>query len=224
MIRKLPRWVEYGAFVLAALAGAVNAVGLLGFEHQAVSHLSGTATQLGTELLHPGPNALHLFGIMLSFVGGAALSGMLIDHSALKLGRHYSAALAIEGTLLLGAIAALSDMQSAGHYLASAACGLQNAMVTTYSGAIVRTTHVTGIFTDIGMLLGQRVRGKTLDRRKILLLVIIATGFILGGSVGALLFQQWQFRALAGPAAVAFALSLLYWRYANTQPGRHGTR
>lgn len=50
MITKLPRWVEYGAFLLALLAGTVNAIGLLGFQHQAVSHISGTVTLLGTSI------------------------------------------------------------------------------------------------------------------------------------------------------------------------------
>lgn len=52
MITKLPKWVEYGAFVLALSAGIVNGIGLLGFEHQAISHLSGTATLIGTDLVN----------------------------------------------------------------------------------------------------------------------------------------------------------------------------
>jgi len=47
VISRLPPWVETGAFTLAFTAGSVNAVGLLGFSHQAVSHLTGTSTLLG---------------------------------------------------------------------------------------------------------------------------------------------------------------------------------
>ncbi|HAI90280.1 MAG TPA: DUF1275 domain-containing protein, partial [Alcanivorax sp.] len=47
MLTRLPRWVEVGAFLLAFLAGSVNAVGLLGFSHQSVSHLTGTTSLLG---------------------------------------------------------------------------------------------------------------------------------------------------------------------------------
>ena len=50
MISRLPSWVEAGAFSLALMAGVVNAVGLLGFSHQAVSHLTGTSTLLGAGL------------------------------------------------------------------------------------------------------------------------------------------------------------------------------
>ncbi|MEP2602113.1 MAG: DUF1275 family protein, partial [Paraglaciecola sp.] len=52
MISKLPKWVEVGAFVLALVAGFVNAIGLLSFEHQSVSHVSGTVTFLGTSLFN----------------------------------------------------------------------------------------------------------------------------------------------------------------------------
>jgi uncharacterized membrane protein YoaK (UPF0700 family) len=44
-------------------------------------------------------------------------------------------------------------------FWASAACGLQNAMVSTYSGAIIRTTHITGTVTDLGAMIGQYLRG-----------------------------------------------------------------
>ena len=65
LIHSLPRWLELGAFTLALLAGIVNAVGLLGFAHQSVSHLSGTATLLGAGLLSD-TGAWHLLAILLS--------------------------------------------------------------------------------------------------------------------------------------------------------------
>lgn len=61
MISKLPRWVEYGSFLLALVAGLVNSIGLLGFKHQSISHLSGTATLLGTEMINSSIyDVLHL--------------------------------------------------------------------------------------------------------------------------------------------------------------------
>lgn len=213
MMSRLPRWVEHGAFLLAFLAGSVNAVGFLGFQHQAVSHLSGTATRLGIELSVLHADTLHLLGIVVSFLLGAALSGWLIENTALRLGRHYSSALVIEGGLLLLAMLALKNGMLTGHYLASAACGLQNAMVTTYSGAIVRTTHMTGIFTDLGLMLGARLRGSPIDRRKAILLLLIVSGFVAGGAAGAALFGEIRFDALLLPAAIAFLLALAYGLY-----------
>ena len=161
MISQLPKWVEFGAFILALVAGFVNAVGLLSFEHQSVSHLSGTATLLGTGFLHSSfQHVLHLIGILVSFLLGSIMSGFLLHGSALKLGKHYDTALFLEAALLLLALCLLFIGSFYGHFFASAACGLQNALATTYSGAVIRTTHVTGIFTDLGIMLGEFFRGK----------------------------------------------------------------
>jgi uncharacterized membrane protein YoaK (UPF0700 family) len=127
---------------------------------------------------------MHLLLVLLSFVAGAAFSGLFIGSSALQPGRRYGAALLVEAGLLLLAMLALQASSLSGHYLASAACGLQNAMVTTYSGAIIRTTHVSGIFTDLGVMLGARLRGVPLDRRKAVLFLLLIGGFILGGHAG----------------------------------------
>ena len=211
MISQLPRWVEYGAFLLALVAGTVNAVGLLGFEHQSVSHLSGTATLLGGRLLSsPWSDSVHLLGILIAFLIGATISGMLLRGKSLKLGKHYDSALVVEGVLLLVALAFLSQNNTWGHFFASAACGLQNAFATTFSGAIVRTTHVTGIFTDLGIMLGAWLRGEELDRRKAQLFLLIISGFIAGGALGVFLFLHWQFLALLFPAGVCFILAFVY--------------
>ncbi|GAB3370099.1 DUF1275 domain-containing protein [Spongiibacter taiwanensis] len=213
MINRLPPWVEGGAFLLTLLAGMVNAIGLLGFSHQAVSHLTGTATLLGQQLASMNISvALHLLLILISFVIGAALSGWLIENTALKLGRHYGSALMLEALLLLLGMWALMAGWSAGHFLASAACGLQNGLATTFSGAIIRTTHVSGIFTDLGLMLGARLRGQPLDRRRARLYLLLVTGFILGGTLGSVIFLAWQFLALLVPVLLAVLLAGLYWR------------
>lgn len=94
MISRLPGWVEYGALVLAFIAGSVNALGLMGFEHQAVSHMSGITTQLGTEFLTPDfPVMLHLLAIVTSFVLGATISGLILHGTTLKLSGRYGIAL-----------------------------------------------------------------------------------------------------------------------------------
>ena len=218
MISQLPKWVEFGAFFLALIAGCINAIGLLGFEHQSVSHLSGTATLLGTELLNfPFHNIFHLIGILLSFLIGACLAGFLLHGSTLKLGRHYDTALFIEFVLLALSSWLLISGSFYGHFLASAACGLQNALATTYSGAIIRTTHVTGIFTDLGLMLGSVFRGQALDRRRAKLFLFIILGFVLGGTAGALLYAQLMFEALYVPAAICLLMAAAYRVYLKRQ-------
>ena len=102
--------------MLAFIAGWVNAVGLMGFEHQAVSHMSGITTMLGTGILTPDfPVLMHLMAIIVSFIIGAAISGIILHGTTLKLGGRYGIALYVECALLLGASFLLLRMDNAGH-------------------------------------------------------------------------------------------------------------
>ena len=76
-------------------------------------------------------------------------------------------------------------------------------MTTTYSGAVIRTTHVSGLFTDLGIMLGNKLRGLPVSMRKVKLYLILTNGFIVGGVVGAWSFQLWAINALAVPASLA---------------------
>ncbi|MBZ2169934.1 MULTISPECIES: YoaK family protein [Marinobacter] len=214
MISKLPKWIEYGAFILAFVAGCINAIGLLGFDHQSVSHLSGTATLLGTSFLDgPIQSSLNFAGVLFAFFVGSAISGFLLPGATLKLGRHYDTALVVESLLIFVALYLLSKGSFYGHYAASAACGIQNALATTYSGAVVRTTHLTGIFTDLGVMFGSVLRGEAFDKRKAILFTLIIAGFVIGGFFGAYLFGQFYFQALLVPGIICLALAACYRGY-----------
>lgn len=137
MAERLATWVWVGAAALACVAGMVNVVGYLGFEHQAITHLTGTTTLLGSALARGAWNpAAQLTTMILAFVGGATLGGLLIQDSGLRLGRRYGVALAIEAVLLAAAAPLFQRGSFAGPVLAATAIGLQNAMATTYSGAV----------------------------------------------------------------------------------------
>ncbi|RZA32274.1 MAG: DUF1275 domain-containing protein [Lysobacteraceae bacterium] len=210
----LPRWVWIGAVALAAVAGMVNVIGFLGFEHQAVSHLTGTTSLLGAALADGDARAIgHLWGLLIAFSLGAMLSGMIIQDSALRLGRRYGVALVLEALLLLAAIPLFKQQQIWGALLAAMACGLQNAMVTTYSGAVVRTTHLSGMFTDLGIGLGHLLRGMPLQRRRLMLSGFIISGFLGGSVLGAWLFRLLRYDALLAPAALTGAVGLGYTLY-----------
>lgn len=213
MISRLPKWVEYGAFLLALLAGVVNAIGLLGFQHQAISHISGTVTLLGTSIESLDQQTFHLFMVLFSFLLGATLSGLFIESTALKLGRRYGVALCIESAMLFIAYLLLSKGAVSGQYFASAACGLQNAMITTFSGAVIRTTHMTGIITDLGIMIGARLRGERFDYRKAKLFLFIFAGFLIGGITGAKLYALYALSSLLAPITFALLLAVSYWCY-----------
>lgn len=216
MTARLPQWIEYGAFGLALLAGTVNAISVLQFDLQASSHVSGLATSLGISASAGLARTAHIAALLLSFIGGATISGLVNFNSSMRLGRQYGLLQLIEGLLLLAAWSLLTAGFGMGQYFMICACGLQNAMVSTYSGSVVRTTHLTGIFTDLGLMLGGSIRGFPVDRRKVLIFLTIITGFISGGAAGALIYNRWQIDALLGPVVVCLALAVLYkffaWR------------
>ena len=214
----LPRWVWVGAFSLSTIAGMVNVVGYLGFEHQAITHLTGTTTLLGGAIARGNMHvAMQLGGVIVAFVLGAALSGLIVQDSTLQLGRRYGIALSGVSLLLLASIPMLERQWIVGAWTAAMACGLQNAMATTYSGAVVRTTHLSGMFTDIGIAIGHALRGIPLQTRRLQLSILIIAGFLCGTVSGSFLFQAWAYRALLAPAALTGAAGLTYTLYRHWQ-------
>ncbi len=194
---------------MAFVAGMVNVVGLLGYQHQAVTHLTGTTTLLAAALAAlDGPAVLHFTALIGSFVAGTVLSGFLIQDRTLRLGRRYAAALLLESALLGVAAPLLGYNHAGGLYAAACACGLQNAMVSAYSGAVVRTTHLSGMFTDLGIFLGHALGGLPVDARRLRLCVIVITGFLGGGMVGALAFRVLGSAALFIPSGLTAVAAL----------------
>ena len=221
---QLPRWVWVGAGLLACVAGMVNVVGYLSFEQQAVTHLTGTTTLLGEAVAKRDLHAIsRLAGVALAFMAGAALSGMIVQDSTLKLGRRYGVALVLESLLLFAAIPLFRHGQLAGALLAAMACGLQNAMATTYSGAVIRTSHLSGMFTDLGIGLGHALRGMPLQKRRLLLCGLIISGFFTGAVLGALLFVRFGYAALAVPATITGSIGLGYAAHRQLQLRRART-
>jgi len=211
LISKIPKWVWLGVALLAFCAGFINAIAFLSFSHQAVTHLTGNLSVFSIELVKQNPGDLiHLAVLILSFLTGAVLSGIMILDPHLQLGRSYGRALFLESFLLFLAVIGFSQGALWGEYLASMACGLQNAMVSSYSGAIVRTTHMTGIMTDLGRLLGNYLRKAEVDFRKIKLFSLILFSFVSGGVLGAALFHSLNNLALIVPAIIIFILGVIY--------------
>jgi uncharacterized membrane protein YoaK (UPF0700 family) len=201
--KPIPRWVLLAGFLLAATAGSVNAVGLLGIHHQALSHLSGLLTALSNEVAGShGSLALKAAAVIGAFFAGCVLSALLIRHEALQLGRRYGAVLILESACLWAAWWLLRQDRYAGECAAALACGLQNAMASNYSGAVIRTTHMTGMVTDLGIALGQALRGAAVDCRRAGLYGLLLAGFVAGGIGGSYGYFTLGVATLVFPASL----------------------
>jgi uncharacterized membrane protein YoaK (UPF0700 family) len=211
VISKLPRWVWFGAWVLAFIAGIINVIGLLGFEHQTISHLTGTTSMFAASFgAMNGAKILHYGVILGSFLVGTVLSGFIIEDSALKLGRPYGVALFIESILLFCSMLLFRNGNELGLYFASCACGLQNAMVSTFSGTVIRTTHLSGMWTDLGVFLGHALRGRRPNVLRMKLSFLVISGFFSGGVAGAIAFARIGYFTLLFPALLTGLASLTY--------------
>ena len=89
--------------------------------------------------------------------------------------------------------------------------GLQNAMVSHYQGAIIRTTHLSGVLTDLGLAVGYWLRGLKVGKRRIILHLLILFGFLIGGIIASLIYPLLQLNAFLIPAGLSFSMSLIYW-------------
>ncbi len=194
---------------LTFVAGAINAGGFLAVG-QYTSHMSGIISSMADNLAL-GSLEIVTFGLIafVPFVLGAVCSAILINWGRRHgLGSRYALPLFLEAALLcaygaLGWIAYPSAGFIGGAVpLLCFIMGLQNATVTKISGARMRTTHVTGIVTDIGIELGKLIYWNsihqpgeivTADRKKLRLLSLLLGSFFIGGVTGAVGFSHFGF-------------------------------
>jgi len=154
---------------------------------QGVAAFTGTYTKSGLALASSDTS---LFGfniyLILCFVGGACISGVLNPEAAPhKLEPSYGPTFLI-GSAFMILSAVFAEIDATGKalfYCAAVANGLQNGMTSMYSANLIRTSHLTGTSTDIGLIAGQMIRGNFKNSWKFKVLVALASSFWMGGLV-----------------------------------------
>lgn len=197
---KQVRFLTAGALALAALAGFINSVAL-GFFHTPVSHMTGAISHSGMDVAKTNwPDAFFSFMIVIGFLIGAALNGIIIGAWKLIPGRRYGVAMIVESCLLGGATLLLINKHRLALPVVSMACGLQNAMSSSYCGLMIRTTHVTGMVTDIGVMLGHWIRHGQIEVWKLRFLMLVVAAFGIGCWLGQISEARFGPASLALPA------------------------
>lgn len=200
-----------GALLFAGLAGYVNAVAV-GFFRTPVSHMTGAVSHLGVDLAEArGWDSLASFSIVLGFLAGAVVAGMAIGSKKLMPGRRYGVTLAGEGVLLGVATVLLLARHRFGLPLVAMACGLQNAMTSSYCGLLIRSTHITGTMTDIGVMIGHWLRHRRVEKWKLGFLSAVVVAFGTGGCLGAWLDLRFGPVCLVVAAAGCVVAGGLFW-------------
>ncbi len=185
-----PVLVLAGGSALAFLAAAVN-VGFMVRLGTSVSHLTGDLSRFALDTVdidRDSASALwQLAAALVGFVLGATLSGYFIHHPTLELTRPYGRSITAIGGLLLLSHPLMRLQPHLSLLLAAAACGYQNALATYYRGVILRTTHVTGLLTDLGVSMGMRLRHGEVERWKVVAPLWLCASFFAGALAGAAL-------------------------------------
>ncbi len=221
------------AITLAWVAGYTNILTILACG-TVTSHVSGTVSQWGFDLVAGrwGPMALTSY-LLAMFLVGAMASAILTETGRRRAWESiYVLPIAVEA-MLLSAFAL--GLEWEGHRkvesgaalyaltgLAAAAMGLQNATITRISSGVVRTTHMTGVFTDLGLEFVQflywlRDRNRnspplptqTLSHslrvhpsgKRLAMLVSIGGSFAIGAGLGAAAYQRFPEWAMYLPVA-----------------------
>jgi uncharacterized membrane protein YoaK (UPF0700 family) len=222
------RWYEFLVIIslstmLAFMAGIINAVTILSVAETSVSHVTGLLAKGGISLFHGGCILGTNLGLFASFVLGAFTTGLCGEGESWQIRRRYGVLMLMEAAALwLGYACYLSEAQTATMFINAFACGLQNAMGTRYSGAIVRTTHMTGAATDIGIVLGHVVRSgrKAKDAWKLKFLIPLVLFYFGGIVAGSVLFIYMDYAAITIPACSVGLVGLVYvvWRLTTQEP------
>lgn len=207
--------------VLAFVAGAINAGGLLAVG-QYTSHVTGMVSSVADNLAlgRHGLVPAALAGVV-AFALGAASTALMVNFARRRrLYSEYALPLLVEAVLLLAFGVLGARMAPALPFTVALLCyimGLQNALVTKLSHAEIRTTHMTGIVTDIGIELGRmlypnrdRSQAPVLaNRGRLILLAALLGAFLAGGLAGALGFQHVGYLSTLPLAALLCALALV---------------
>jgi uncharacterized membrane protein YoaK (UPF0700 family) len=217
---------------LAFQAGILNIGGFLAC-HRFVTHTTGFATHFGEEAaLSSWQSAFGMLTVPGFFLIGCMISGFFIDFRQLRdRAPLYEYSFGLIGLLML--IVSIGGhnkvfgefgeplLLARDYALLAILClcaGLQNATITSASGAVVRTTHLTGITTDLGIGLTRVLTKKKGDqvRKHEAKANITRAGliffFILGSYFGALLFLEIEYKGFLIPAVISIVLSVLSFR------------
>jgi uncharacterized membrane protein YoaK (UPF0700 family) len=216
------------AAILSLTAGIVNIIGVLSIQ-TLTTNVTGHFAFFAEEIVnYRYLNAIAFLSYILAFLSGAFISSVLIELSSKKNPL-------IAHTIPMGLeIVILSFVGIWGfHWLDAGlnheyiaflllfAMGLQNALVTNVSNSIVRTTHLTGLFTDLGIELSQLFFYRQVDElkklyRNIKLRMIIITFFFSGCILGGFSYNSFGIKSLliaSGCLVVALVYDNIRYRY-----------
>lgn len=217
--RSLETSIALASF-LSCVAGMVNVVGFLAIQ-KLTTNVTGHFAFFMEEFdqLRFWEGLIYIYYILF-FLLGAFVSNTIIEIVYRKAKRYaFSVPIILEISLLICVGLFFTPyIQSHPDIIAFTllfTMGLQNALVTKISSAVVRTTHLTGLFTDLGIELSQLFFYNTQEQKKQLtdslkLRFTIIFFFFIGGVIAGLFYNTFALKTLI--IAAAILLIGLLWK------------
>ncbi len=203
------------ASLLSLVAGIVNVSGFFAVK-ELTTNVTGHFAFFAERIFENQINeALHSLFYILSFFIGALVSSILVESiSKINLRLTNIMPILLESSILM-VVSGCGIVFLQSHAVLIAcfllfAMGIQNALVTQISNSIVRTTHLTGLFTDLGIEISQlfyykdpskRIRLKSSIKLRLVIILFFFTGCVFGG----FLYSYFQIQSLL--AAVFFLIA-----------------
>lgn len=207
------------ASLLSFIAGIVNVVGFLAVA-RLTTNVTGHFAYFVEEIFKWQLwNGFIYFLYILFFFLGSFFSNLIVEFASRKKDANvYSIPVLIETGILLSVgifgHELVSNYPEALAYTLLFAMGMQNSLVTSISNATVRTTHLTGLFTDLGIELSQLFFYEHPHQKRKLLVSIklrltIIGSFFIGGIVGGIGYSNIGLITLSAAACLLF-IGLVY--------------
>jgi len=196
--------------ILTCLAGAINAIAIFGYDGTTVSHITGLVSKVAINLSKGKLNGFwEVLRIVLLFFIGAIVSGIITGERAFYLHKRYGIIILSIGVLII-----IPYFLSVKYSVLVFAfiMGLQNGMVVSFKGVVVRMTHMSGNITDLGVYIGYKIRGNKNEKYITGLIPFVALmSFILGGVLGILLYNVIDNVIFFIVAGIYISLGIFYF-------------
>ena len=215
------------ATLLSFVAGIVNVTGVLSIQ-TLTTNVTGHFAYFAEEIMKRDYTAAITFLVFtIFFLFGAFTSNFLAELISKKhpnLSHVIPIALETIVLIAVGIFGTQSELSSTeGKWIAFSmlfAMGIQNSLVTKISQSTVRTTHLTGLFTDLGIELSQlffykKTEEKIKLKTSIYLRLSIITFFFMGCFSGGFLYNLLEIKTLF--IAATFLLIALLYDYIRLQ-------
>lgn len=184
-------WIYRAVTLLSINGGFVNSITFESFFHNPVGYVTGNITFAASYLASfQVINFVDVVGAIGGFLIGAILSGLIIPYNNYARDNRYNFAFILEALLIFFGMLGLICAVPTSKYLLAVALGLQNGCTTHYGKSIIRTTHMTGTTTDLGIMIAHKlIKRYDIPMWRLLIRLFLLLGFFIGSVLGIIAYK-----------------------------------